>query len=121
MARIASRPAAAISSVLTCAPCARRTNNWVKSSGRGRLPACVVRIRSVLRRIGSPVVRRSRAKREPMTTGPTEITPTAFMGPAFAGTTDSLLQPSGLDVELALGLDVSGEIVGQLGRGRELR
>src|SRR5262249_30395729 len=54
IALTAARPAAAIVSASMLSPRARRTKRPVKFSGRGRLPACVVRIRSELRRINGP-------------------------------------------------------------------
>src|SRR5262249_3471377 len=42
---------------------ARRTKRPVKSSGRGKLPACVVRIRSELRRMNGPALWRWPAAR----------------------------------------------------------
>ena len=44
-------PAASSSAGSTASPCARRTYSRTSSGGRGRLPACVVRIRSSLRRM----------------------------------------------------------------------
>ena len=48
-------PAAASSAGSTASPCARRTYSRTSSGGRGRLPACVVRIRSSLRRMAASV------------------------------------------------------------------
>src|SRR5262249_33052983 len=56
IALTAARPAAAIVSASMLSARARRTKRPVKSSGRGKLPACVVRIRSELRRMNGPAL-----------------------------------------------------------------
>src|SRR6185312_14719104 len=108
MARTASSPVVAISLESTLSPSARRTNRRVRFSGRGRLPVCVVNIRSVLRRItalsqsidgGAPARRRLRHMMI------------------------SLFEPTCLDVKLTLyvgvGVQVRSQIFGILQLGIE--
>src|ERR1043166_1247864 len=54
MARTAARPCASISRASTGSPLTRCANSRVSAAGRGRLPACVVRMRCSLRCISCP-------------------------------------------------------------------
>src|SRR5262249_29751925 len=88
----AARPADAIVPAWMLSPRARRTKRSVKFLGRGRLPACVVRIRSELRRMNA--LRCEDGRQREFTT-------------PFGSRQGRLLQTTRLYIKCALGLHVS--------------